>query len=93
MDNIVPPKIRCRRGKARLGANFRRNLLLFERELIENVIYRDSGLIEDFVNVDVLKKSYSIFKDGKPGYKKASLQVWNALTLALWFKFIKNRSI
>ncbi len=89
MNNILPPKIRCRRHKARLGANFRRNLLLFETELIENVIYNDSYLIKDFVNIDVLKNSYSIFKEGKPGYKKASLQVWNALTLILWLKLSK----
>ncbi len=86
MDNILPPKIRCRRHKSRLGANFRRNLLLFERELIENVIYKHPYLIEDFVNIDGLKSSYYIYKDGKPGYKKASLQVWKALTLALWLE-------
>lgn len=86
VDDILPSKIRYKRHKANLGANFRRNLSLFESERIENAIYRDANLIDDFVNMDVLTNLYSIFKDGNPGCQKASIQVWKVLTLVLWLK-------
>ena len=86
MDNILPPKIQWRILKSKLGANFRRNFMLFEKELIEKMIYQDYSLIEDYVDKEVLKKSYALYKEICPKKNKSVMNIWKAITLGLWLK-------
>lgn len=86
MNNILPPKIQWRILKSKLGANFRRNFMLYEKELIEKMIYQDYFMIEKYVDEDVLKRSYKLYQEICPKKNKSVMNVWKAITLGLWLK-------
>lgn len=90
MDNIIPPKIQWRPKKVGMGQNFRKNLLLYNQELIEEIVYGDHDLIKDYVDMDVLRESYEIYKKTGLENKRAIRNVWRAVTLCLWLRSKKE---
>ena len=89
LQDILPPEIQWRRHKSYLSPNFKRNLLLFEKDVIENVIFNKNSKIKNYIDMDDLNQSYNDYKSGKTGLNV--YKVWYAVTLALWLdKSLKN---
>lgn len=86
MDNIIPIKIQWRPTKVGMGHNFRRNLILYDNELIEDIIYKEIDLIKEYVDIDVLRDSYEIYKKSGDKNKRAIRNIWKSVTLGLWLK-------
>lgn len=86
MNNILPRKIQWRIHKSDLGTNFRRNFLLFERELIDKIRHQDFSVIGHYIDENVLKRSFELYQEICPKDNKAVMNVWKAVTLGLWLK-------
>lgn len=91
MENILPKEVQWRRNKSNLGPNFRRNLIKYEKNAIENLLYKNPALINKYVDLNKLKEIYDLYKSGKN--LKHATKVWRPLNLALWqqkHKFINK---
>lgn len=80
----LPEEIRWRADKTRLAANHVRNLLLFERELIEEMVLYHPGTLEEYVDMDALRSAYYRYVSCRS--RDDAFEVWNAVSLALWLR-------
>jgi asparagine synthase (glutamine-hydrolysing) len=91
MIDILPNEVRWRIGKANLSPNFQLRLLNGHRELLENIILKDPGLIEEYVDVAALQTVYSRYVSQQTA--KDALVVYGAVMLALWLSQFSAGSI
>jgi len=85
MQGILPPEIQWRVSKARLGSNFNRNLVQFQKPLIERAICQQTK-IEPYLNMSNLKTKYQRYVvDGKP-LPGDDMDVLNTTLLSLWLE-------
>jgi asparagine synthase (glutamine-hydrolysing) len=85
MEGLLPSTIQWRVGKSSLGLNFARNLSTFEESSLDEVIMKDPGVIEDFVDIPVMREVYRRFTR-RPTQSDAEL-LWPPLNLALWLSY------
>jgi asparagine synthase (glutamine-hydrolysing) len=84
LADILPAEVQWRRSKSNLGPNFEHGLLAYERQRLEEVILKDSRIIEKYVDMDSLREAYSRFASGGRG--DDALMIWKAVSLALWLQ-------
>lgn len=83
MNNILPRGIQWRPSKGHLGHNFRKNFLLFEKPLIDDILLNKTYLIEDYVNIDSINEIYSKYISDQ---SNNALQIFGVVTLSLWIQ-------
>lgn len=86
MENIMPPEIQWRSGKANLNVSFKRNLMLFEKNTIMKMINEDSNLIKDYINIKYLK---NILEEYEKGVTTNLFDLWLAVLFYEWLKNLK----
>lgn len=84
MDNILPQKIQWRTSKAGLGMNFRKNMLQFDENTLEDLIYKNSDLIAEYVDVKHLKETLKQYMEGNKLVEP--LDLWLSVILIIWIK-------
>ena len=84
LANILPEKIRWRRGKGNLSHSFDRTLLASNRGLLEKVILEDPQVIEKYADITALREAYGRY--AYEGVLHESYTVYTAVTLALWLR-------
>jgi len=85
MEGILPKQVQWRGGKADMTAGVEHGLLTFERERLEKLILRNSEIIADYVDTTSLREAYKRFTL-RTGAQKDGLEVWKAVSLALWLQ-------
>jgi asparagine synthase (glutamine-hydrolysing) len=85
MEGILPKEVQWRGGKADMTAGVEHGLLTFERERLEELILRNSEIIANYVNTTSLREAYQRFTLSR-GAGKDGLEVWKAVSLALWLQ-------
>jgi asparagine synthase (glutamine-hydrolysing) len=85
MAGTLPEEVRWRGGKANLAGALSHGLSAFERARLEDVIVKDSTLIEEYVNVAALRRAYSRFISGEV-MDGDVVAIWRAVSLALWLR-------
>lgn len=83
MQDILPKKIQWRPTKTSLGPNFQKNLLLFEKSLLEDVIFNQNNLIEEYVDLETLSKIYSDYSVHGRG---RATEIFMIATLVIWLQ-------
>ena len=83
MKDILPPEIQWRASKAKLGSNFQRNLLNFQRQTMENVIC-ERKKIAPYVNMSQLNAAYNRYAIENQPQPGDDLDLFNSTVLALW---------
>lgn len=84
MRDILPETVRWRKTKSNLSHNFRQGLLRYGQKTIERVIFADASAIDNYVDIDQLRRAYARFRVSKT--ETDALVIWKALTLALWLE-------
>ncbi|MDY9922933.1 lasso peptide isopeptide bond-forming cyclase [Methanobacterium sp.] len=87
MENILPRGIQWRADKGHLGHNFRKNFLLFEKPLIDDILFNKTHLIEDYVNIDSVNEIYSKYVSDQ---SNSALPLFGVVTLSLWIQKVFN---
>jgi asparagine synthase (glutamine-hydrolysing) len=84
MTGSLPDAIAWRSDKGELHHNTARNLLMFERKTLDEVILNGSQVIEGYVNMDALRRTYQRYASlGTPG---DVFQVYRAVLLDRWLR-------
>ena len=65
LADILPVEVQWRSSKSNLGPNFEHGLLAYERQRLEQVILKESGTIEKYVNIGSLREAYHRFASGE----------------------------
>jgi asparagine synthase (glutamine-hydrolysing) len=86
MQDILPVEVQWRGGKADFSASFGRGLLVADRELVEEVILNDPGVITAYVDVDALGAAYARCLS-RPAFRDTMI-IWKAVSLALWLRHV-----
>jgi asparagine synthase (glutamine-hydrolysing) len=84
LHGILPPTIQWRGGKTDLKPNFDRALLMFGGQTLKDVMANETAVLERYVNLAGLCKTYRNFISGQKGGD--SFKLWSAVTCALWLR-------
>lgn len=83
MTDILPPKVQWRVHKANLGSNFKRRLLEYERDTLEQII-NEPKIIEPYIDVPRLLVAYQRYTSQPLQSKQDVTTIFATVTLALW---------
>jgi asparagine synthase (glutamine-hydrolysing) len=92
MTGVLPDEVCWRAGKANLGVNFRLRMLDQDRAVLEDVIVRDPGPLEPYVEVGALRQAYRRYADRQSAGDADALAVYGAVTLGLWLRARAGKS-
>lgn len=82
----LPQKIFYRGDKSDLSPNFVYGLLTFHKKILEDIIFTEKSVLDDYVSNRRLRKSYKrLILKGKQQTDDA-MSIWLAANLALWLK-------
>lgn len=88
MENIIPEGIRKRIIKTDLGPNFNKNMRKMEKNSMDDLILKNSSVIENYVDIPLLQEKYMEYVAGNTQH---SHEIWDILVLGLWLE--KNSSL
>lgn len=69
MEGILPPEIQWRVGKANFAPNLTRGLQTYEKDRLEQTVWRNSETIAPYVDISALNQVYDRFVCGNPTEK------------------------
>jgi asparagine synthase (glutamine-hydrolysing) len=85
MDGILPEEVRWRGAKTDMTPSFEHGLLSFERDRMNTILLKKSGVIEKYIDTDALSEACHRFNSLRATREEVQA-VWNALSLALWLQ-------
>ncbi|HII84297.1 MAG TPA: lasso peptide isopeptide bond-forming cyclase [Methanobacterium subterraneum] len=62
MEDILPREIQWRFDKNNFSPVLKKNLLKYEKQYLEKIIYKDSEIIKDYIDLNELKRIYGEYK-------------------------------
>jgi len=84
----LPDEVRWRPRKGDLSYNFKQGLLTHEKQRLDDIILRNSHVLEPYVNLKTLRGLYQHLLDsGQQANNQSMSQLWLAFTLALWLRY------
>ena len=83
MNDILPEDIQWRHDKTILDPFYEKNLLLFEKNILEDIIFSKNQIIERYVDIKKTKEIYKKYNDGKAD-SDSIYWLWLVSILALW---------
>jgi asparagine synthase (glutamine-hydrolysing) len=86
MENILPAKVQWRGGKMDFSPSLSYGLRSFERETLDQIILKDPGVIERYVDIKSLRQAYERFLSGSGDDVNDLYNIWKCASLALWLK-------
>ncbi|MGB8699346.1 MAG: lasso peptide isopeptide bond-forming cyclase [Thermosynechococcaceae cyanobacterium] len=90
MEGILPSEVQWRVGKGNLSANFKRRLLGDEKEILEQVMFRDHDAIAAYVNIPELQAAYRRYVANPDVSENEATNIFFAVNLALWIKQVQT---
>ncbi|HWP44747.1 MAG TPA: asparagine synthase-related protein, partial [Blastocatellia bacterium] len=85
LSDTLPQEILCRRGKSDLSSAFEQGLQRFEQDRIRELMLNDLAIIEQFIDVDVLRQVYHRYETRQAGVSDM-ITVWSAAMLTRWLQ-------
>jgi len=81
MENILPKEIQWRSDKGMLGSNFRKNFLLYEKNLINNILFNKEHLFKNYVDLETIHKIYFKYISNQA---TSVVSLFGVITFAIW---------
>ena len=88
MDGIIPKEVQWRKKKSDLSYNFRQSLIKYEKKLLDDVILKNTNLIDNYINTKKLQETYSQYHQ-YPSGDIDLIYLWEAVILSLWLRKIQ----
>ncbi len=88
MEGILPPAVQWRKGKADIGANFRRGLLENDQAHVERVLGCEADLIAPYLSVDALRAARQRFLHAPQHSDTEAIGLFLAVAVARWLSQI-----
>ena len=88
MKNILPEEIQWRTLKNYFNSVLEKNLLLYEKKKLKELLNEKKSLINDYVNLDLLKIAYSNYISECANFREID-NLWIVILLHIWIKYNK----
>ena len=88
LENILPPNIQWRYSKTSFAPLIERNLLLFEKDTLEQILEDKNMIIKDYVDIEIMKNNYREYISEKHPRDKDVRDLW--LMMSLYFYLLQN---
>ncbi len=89
MTNILPQEVQWRHSKISFSPILERNLLIFEKKRLEQILYHDNKLIKNYVDLDKLKNMYQRYSSGKHYEAGDVRDLWLIMILNFWLQKVE----
>ena len=88
MEGILPPVVQWRVHKSNLGYNFIRGMRMTEAPQLEATLFDNPSVLDDFVDMDVLRATHRRFLVSEPGLdaNDDAMALYQAAVLARWLR-------
>jgi asparagine synthase (glutamine-hydrolysing) len=88
MEGILPSQVQWRAGKGNLGFNFVRGMHQVEAPKLKAALFDGVSMIEDFVDLDLLRTAYRRFLSGQPSLQANAdaMFLYKAAVLTRWLR-------
>jgi asparagine synthase (glutamine-hydrolysing) len=86
MEGILPADVQWRPDKSNIGASLKINLLKYGFQQLEDALYKDSSLIENYVDIKSLRTAYDEYKLDPQGRDPLVLLMLTTVYLSCWLK-------
>lgn len=84
MENIIPIENQWRPLKTLLDPVYQKNLIRFEKNILENIIFSKNEIINEYVNINTLKIIYQKLLQNDES--SDSRYIWNIILLSIWLQ-------
>lgn len=81
LSELLPEEVRWRQHKVNFFKVFERNLLLYDKQCLDKLLFNNSSLTE-FVNINQIKKMYYRYQCGNDDADP--LDIWKTAILSIW---------
>jgi asparagine synthase (glutamine-hydrolysing) len=88
MEGLLPEEVRWRSTKANLTPNFLGRLFDNDRNTLKEVVFEQSGALEEFVDISALRRAHDRCNT-QPISEADALTVFGAVVLGLWLQRAK----
>ena len=92
MKGILPESIQWRQSKTDVSPAFYHGLLTYERELANEIINVNPGIIEDYVQIPALREAYARFVT-HTAHDSDVVSIWKTVSLALWLQQLNRENL
>ncbi|MCM3874363.1 MAG: lasso peptide isopeptide bond-forming cyclase [Pyrinomonadaceae bacterium] len=87
MTGILPPQVQWRTAKTDFAPSLVYGLRAFEREQLDEIIIRNPGVIEGYIDISALRRAYGRFLEQESETDSTDLfAIWKSASLALWLQ-------
>jgi asparagine synthase (glutamine-hydrolysing) len=86
MKGILPPQVQWRNGKTDFAPSLVYGLKAFERDQLDEIIIRNPGVIEGYVDISALRRAYKRFIEQPEADSADLFAIWKCASLALWLQ-------
>jgi hypothetical protein len=86
MAGILPEDVRWRTDKSDIGAGIKLNLLKYGGKEIEEAIDTNTAALEQYIDIDALKKAYSEYKTDPLKKDSEALLILSSVYLSNWLR-------
>src|SRR5262249_29835529 len=86
MEGILPKEVQWRGGKMNFTPSLCYGLKSFEREVLDSIILKEPRLIQNYVNIETLRRTYQRFLNAESVNSSDIFTIWKCASLALWLK-------
>lgn len=86
MKGIIPADVQWRTDKAHIGLSFKINMLKYGRKDVEESIFDYPEVLEKYINVKSLTKSYNLYKEEPLKYEAEPMLIIAAVYLSNWLR-------
>ena len=91
MEGLLPAKIQWRKSKFNFAPHLASGMLKHHQALMDEIIFRDTDGVSDYINLDPVKDIYNRAKSNPQGFKGSDVgAVWRAIALSLWLRHEKT---
>ena len=90
MTDIIPKEIQWRPNKTNLINILEKNLFLFKKNHLENIIHGDEKLVNQYMNLKDIQKIYREFKINNTIAYIHVLNLWQIVILSEWLKKVQK---
>jgi hypothetical protein len=88
MDGVMPHAVAWRAGKGKPGLHIL-PALRASRERLDDLFIRDPAVLAPYVDVDILRRTYDDFMEGRTDDLLVAIRVWSAAALAMWLRQLR----
>jgi asparagine synthase (glutamine-hydrolysing) len=86
MQGLLPADVQWRTDKSNIGASLKINLHKYGFQQLEDALYKDSSLIENYMDVKSLRAAYHEYKSDPQGKDSVVLLMLTTVYLSSWLK-------